>query len=439
VQNAVINLPYLTVHKGNFFHAELKLSRETLDKLFAELIERTLEPCRLVLRDAGLKTEELDALILAGGMSRMPGLRNKVTQFFGLTPERRLDPTRIVVLGAAIQAGVMSGIVKGTLLLDVIPMSLGFAGHDGTFIRVVDRNTTIPTKKSLSIPEERGGESYQNADTLIKLNKLQILQGEAKLAKDNLLLDEFPIEFTAAPPGGSASIEITFDIGPSRRRSDTALRVIIKNKRTGEERDRYIVAVDPFARDVSENQTRLVQFTEEDIAAARAQADELLNIIDAAVKAHGEHVEREILQRISEGREGLQRAMQSRDAAELVGALAALSAAANIKPPSRIVTPMPAPVAVSATTPGRSVFVSYARPDRLWLDRLRVHLAPLERDGKVEIWHDGKIESGIPWEAEIERALERASAAVLLITANFMACGGTCRTAPPRPGTRADC
>jgi TIR domain len=172
-----------------------------------------------------------------------------------------------------------------------------------------------------------------------------------------------------------------------------------------------------------QSQNRAPIFAEDNLAAARAQADQLLNLLADTLRTHGQYIQPDILRRIEKAREELQRAMQSRDAAELASALAALCNATNMKPPATEAAPkVSSPsVAVKATTSRHSVFISYARNDRVWLDRLRTHLVPLERHGKVEIWHDGKIESGALWQSEIEEALAKASVAILLVSANFMA------------------
>jgi hypothetical protein len=285
------------------------------------------------------------------------------------------------------------------------------------------KNTTIPTKRSLIISENfdkaiedelnrrRHGVSFLAGDTdaLIRLKNLKIFQGESNDSGENLLLGELPIEFSKPSLSNKTSLEITFDID-----ANGILRVSVENRTTRERFERGIEALDPFARSAP------ARFTEVDLAASRAEADELLNLVDAAIKAHGGHIRREVLEYVEESRRGLKRAMQSRDAAELAGALASFSAATQMKASPKDRVPLPRPVVVKAAVSSSSVFISYARPDRAWLDRLRIHLKPLERGGKIEIWHDGKIEVGGLWELEIERALANASAAVLLISANFM-------------------
>jgi molecular chaperone DnaK len=419
VQTATVQLPYLAVRKGEFVHADLKLTRTKLDELLRPLIDKTLVPCSAALKDAGLTANDLNALVLVGGMSRMPGIRRRVAEFFGVMPKGHMDPSRVVAYGAAIQAAVLQGDIRDILLLDVVPISLGFCDHNGKFVAMIDKNTNGPTKKSVRIPPiDTMGEQRNDidADALIAVGNLKILQGEFADAKDDLLIGEIPIGFAAARPGERAKVEITFDVD-----ANYTLVVSIKNWLTGEERAQRIMAVDPFARDRANGQVSTVRLTEEELAAARAQADDLLNIVDAAIKMHGQQVRSDVFERIERARGGLQRAMQSRDAAELVGALAEFSAAADIKSRPKKAAPIPPPVAVTARESSRCVFISYARADRPWLDRLRLHLTPLERSGKIEIWHDGKIDSGAPWALDIDRALARAAIAILLVSAHFKA------------------
>jgi molecular chaperone DnaK len=424
-QDTATRLPYLSTIDGTFFHAELRLTRNLLEDLFSELIERTLNPCRTALKDAGFKPAELDALLLVGGMSRTPSLRKKVSEFFNLIPEGYGDPTRVVALGAAIQAGVLSKEIRDVLLLDVIPMSLGFADERGRFIPIISKNTTIPTKKSLIISREidrtierelkrreREAVSFLqgDAEALIKQQSIKIFQGEDSDIGGNLLLGQLPTQFTAEYPNNPVSVEVTFDINVNG-----TLQVSIKDRKKGEKFDQRIEALDPFARGTP------TRYAEEDLAAARDQGDELLNLVDAAIKAYGATIRPDVLERIEKNREELKRAMQSRDAAELVGALAVLSATTDVKPSPKTLITVPPAIAIKATASNRSIFISYARPDRDWVDRLRIHLKPFERQGKLDVWHDGKIESGAPWKLEIDRALANASAAILLVSSHFMA------------------
>ena len=438
---ASVELPYLAVRNGQFLNIQLKLNRELLERLFADLIERTLEPCREALRGAELTADQLDALVLVGGMSRMPVIQRRVAEFFGRAPVSGVDPSRIVAYGAAIQASVLGGGIKDVLLLNVVPMSLGYEDYQGKLVPVIPRNCTIPTRRSSGLIVRAGTDleaskqyGRQELEKLKKVGRqekpalgrassapkiyslvsgsLKIVQGDAEYASGNLLLKEIPLGVATEEPN---AFELTFEVD-----ANDIIIVELKNTRTNEGRRHIIRASDPFSRDFSPGLMRK-QFSEEHLAAVRAQADELLNVVDAAIEAHRTHIHPKILANLAEAREGLQRAMQGRDAAELRGALIAFAETTNMKLSPREPIHIPAPIILKAAPSNQSIFISYARVDIGWLERLRIHLSPLERDRKVEIWHDGKIETGTPWELEIATALNQASAAILLVSANFMA------------------
>jgi molecular chaperone DnaK len=419
VQNASIDLPYLAVREGKFFNYEMKMSRPIVDRLFDELIERTIGPCRQAFRDAGLKTTEIDELILVGGMSRAPRIRERMSEFFGRKPLGHADPSRVVALGAAVLGGVLRGEIKDVLLLDVVPFSLGFERITGEFVSLIDKNTTIPTKKFEIITEAKH----------LKLSNGKLLLFQRDYEEEvKIPLAGISLETVITPSGAFEPFELTFSLD-----AEPQLEVIIKNLRTGQEQSTLVSVNDSYSEDITEQETteriaRDVHTSEKALAAVRAKADELLTLVNAGLSAYGANIHTDLLEKFGNAREQLQRAMQSRDAAELIEALDAFAKVTNFQvaqfsaPRTALqAAPLPAPVEVRARTAIPSVFISYARPDRLWLDRLRVHLAPLERDGQVEIWHDGKIDTGAPWRAEIEQALTNAAAAILMISANFMA------------------
>jgi molecular chaperone DnaK len=223
-----VNLPFITADQHGPKHLNIKLTRAKLEALVDDLIQRTIGPCRNALRDAGLKASEIDEVILVGGMTRMPKVIEAVKQFFGKDPHRGVNPDEVVAVGAAIQAGVLKGEVKDVLLLDVTPLSLGIETLGGVFTRLIDRNTTIPTKKSQVFST---AEDSQTAVTI------RVFQGEREMAADNKLLGQFDLVGIPSAPRGMPQIEVTFDID-----ANGIVQVSAKDKATGKEQQIRIQA-----------------------------------------------------------------------------------------------------------------------------------------------------------------------------------------------------
>ncbi|GGF45174.1 chaperone protein DnaK [Azorhizobium oxalatiphilum] len=223
-----INLPFITADASGPKHLTMKLTRAKFEALVEDLIQRTMEPCRLALKDAGLSAGQIDEVVLVGGMTRMPKVQEMVKQFFGKEPHKGVNPDEVVAIGAAIQAGVLQGDVKDVLLLDVTPLSLGIETLGGVFTRLIDRNTTIPTKKSQVFSTAEDG---QTAVTI------RVFQGEREMAADNKILGQFDLMGIPPAPRGVPQVEVTFDID-----ANGIVQVSAKDKGTGKEQQIRIQA-----------------------------------------------------------------------------------------------------------------------------------------------------------------------------------------------------
>jgi len=277
-----VNLPFITADASGPKHLNIKLTRAKLEALVDELIQRTVGPCKKALKDAGLKASEIDEVILVGGMTRMPKVQETVKNFFGREPHKGVNPDEVVAMGAAIQAGVLKGDVKDVLLLDVTPLSLGIETLGGVFTRLIERNTTVPTRK---------GQVFSTAEDNQTAVTIRVFQGEREMAADNKILGQFDLVGLPSAPRGVPQVEVTFDID-----ANGIVNVSAKDKGTGKEQQIRIQAsgglsdddVDQMVKDAEAN-------AEEDkkrraAVDARNHADGLIHTTEKSLSEHGDKI-----------------------------------------------------------------------------------------------------------------------------------------------------
>ena len=319
-----INLPFITARmEGGAttpLHLVETITRADLEKMVDALIQRTLEPCKKALADAGISKDQVDEVILVGGMTRMPRVREVVEQFFGAKPHTGVNPDEVVAMGAAIQAGVLQGDVKDVLLLDVTPLSLGIETLGGVFTRMIDRNTTIPTKKSQTYST---AEDNQNAVTI------KVFQGEREMAADNKLLGNFDLIGIPAAPRGVPQIEVTFDID-----ANGIVSVSAKDKGTGKEQTIKIQASGGLSdNDIDQMVKDAEKFAEEDkkrraAAEARNQADSLVHATEKQVAEHADKIDAATKSAVEEAIAATKTALEGGDADDINAKAQALTEAA---------------------------------------------------------------------------------------------------------------
>ena len=315
-----INLPYLTADATGPKHLVKTLSRAKLEQLIDDIIERTMEPCRKAMADAGLKASDIHQVVLVGGSTRIPKVKQRVTEFFGREPHQRVNPDEVVALGAAVQAGVLSGDVKDLLLLDVTPLSLGIETLGGVFTRLIDRNTTIPTKKS---------QVFSTADDNQSAVTIRVLQGEREMAADNKLLGNFNLEGIPPAPRGVPQVEVTFDID-----ANGIVNVSARDKATAKEQKITIQAsgglteaeIQQMVKDAEVNAANDKKRRE--AVETRNQAEGLVHATEKQLAEHGGAISAQLKSEIEGGIATLKASLEKDDAADIKAKSQALAAAA---------------------------------------------------------------------------------------------------------------
>lgn len=320
-QETEINLPFITADASGPKHLVLKLTRSKYEQLVNDLIERTMEPCKKALADADMTTSDINEIVLVGGMTRMPKVIERVKQFFGKEPHRGVNPDEVVAIGAAIQGGVLKGDVKDVLLLDVTPLSLGIETLGGIFTKLIERNTTIPTKKS---------QIFSTAADNQTAVTIRVFQGEREMANDNKLLGQFDLVGLPMAPRGVPQVEVTFDID-----ANGIVHVSAKDMATQKEQSIKITASSGLSKEEVERLVKEAQsHTEEDkkkreLVEIKNQADTLIYSTEKNLSEHGDKIEESEKSNITGAVDALRKAMEETDLEAIKTAMQSLTTASH--------------------------------------------------------------------------------------------------------------
>ena len=316
-----INLPFITADASGPKHLNIKLTRAKLESICGKLLDKLTGPCKTALKDAGLSASDIDDVILVGGMTRMPAVQEKVKEIFGKTPNKGVNPDEVVAIGAAIQGGVLKGDVKDVLLLDVTPLSLGIETLGGVMTKLIEKNTTIPCKKS---------QVFSTAADNQPAVSVHVLQGEREMANDNKTIGRFELADIPPAPRGVPQIEVTFDID-----ANGILNVGAKDLGTGKEQSIRITASSGLSEDEIDKMVKDAEMhssedkSKRELIEARNQADSLVYTTEKAVKEHGDKLDEETKKGIESALEDLKKAMEGDDLEAIKGKTEALATASQ--------------------------------------------------------------------------------------------------------------